>query len=219
MAIICSNLCTIPTPASLPTGAGACTVELRSGGVKRFGLIKCSYDTSLLLPSANTPDAIYTSMSAAWAASDLFVSPTGILTAFDQEDPTKIKLDDCGGSEYVKGSTTITMEFRKGWNDGTPAGVEVQQYGEEVFFNTVDDNGNSYNFFLVNCDNEVEFLLDPKTGQFATGVISIVDNQEEVNDCYKIRFKVATINFDCGARRTRVIKIDDPAFADLAAWL
>lgn len=221
MAIICLQACTPDVPGSLPTTDG-CTPLLRKYGIKRIVFVPCDFDTATILPNI-VVGTIYDNLETAWNGGSnpvIFVSPRGILTDLTEDDPIKVKVDDCGVNAYLNTTYSMTFDFKHAWNDGSPPSAPgVQVYGEIDFWDTIKAWGNSYNYGVINCDDELEWILTPEGDAFATGAISVKEKFDEINDCNKIKVYEVKLTFDCGAKRSRILELNPGGdYTALGAW-
>lgn len=222
MAIVCLQACTPDIPGSLPTSDG-CTPLLRKYGIKRIVFVPCDFDGSSILPPTAVGtiyDNLVTAGFPGVGDPTIFVSPRGILTDLTEEDPIKVKIDDCGVSTYLNSTYSITFDFKQSWNEGAaPSAPGVQEYGEITFWDSIKTWANSYNFGVINCDDELEWILNPAGDDFATGNISVKEKFEEINDCNKIKVYEVKLTFDCGAKRQRILELNAGGnYTELAPW-
>ncbi len=224
MAIYCDPSCA--PPAITAVGTIGCTPVLRNNAFKRLVFIRCDADPATLLPTSGEGgvDAadIITALATLYGggtASEAFVSPTGIRTGLEQEDPTEVKLDGCGKVAYVDGALTVTMEFKYGW-DNTPVAVSpaVDENPEDVFWKALKKSFASWNYGFVDCNGVLGYFMNPAETTFASGIISVKDLDEEVNDCNTFTKKEVKITFKCGASLKKIATLLDPDHDELIAW-
>lgn len=227
MAYICPDTCTAPDPgAFLPTSG--CAPTLRDDTIARLVFIHCSVDTQTLIPqgsgeSETTPAEAFTALATAWDAGEdplAFVSPTGLVSAYEKEDDTEVMLAKCGKVAYVDGALTITMQFKQGWDSTItpPTAPGLGQYGEDLFFNMLDDNPAIWNFGYVTCSGELGYFMLKDFSDFANGAVSVKDITEDVNDCLAIKVYEVKVTFKCGARKRRMFTLLNANYDELIEW-
>jgi len=198
-----------------------CKPILRNTSPKRLILIACDVDTVPLI--TGTAADMFAALAAAWNGGvhpQAFVSQIGMFGGYDEDDPTAVKLGECGYMTYVSGKVALNMTFRYGW-DITPAAVSpaVDQYPEELFWNTIKRQPTSWNFGFVNCNKEVGYFLTPDGTDFANGAISVKWQTEEVNDCTKQAVAQVKVEFACGMIPKRLLTLADDDYDDLIEWV
>lgn len=219
MAIICAQSCSPVIPSALPTQL--CKPILRNIAPKRLVMMACDADTSALLTGTGADK--FTALAALWNGGvnpQAFVTQIGQFGGYDEDDPTEVKLGECGYMTYVAGKMTLNMAFRYGW-DITPAAVSpaVDEYAEETFWNGIKNQPTSWNYGFVNCNKEVGFFLTPDGSDFANGSISVKWMTEEINDCTKLAVATVKVTFSCGALAKRMLTLTDENYDDLISWI
>ncbi len=226
MAIVCNpTLCPNPGPPTLPTAQ--CGNQLRNSSIMRLIAVHCGYNLTGLL-SVNS-SVVLSVISNLWNNGALdnpntraFVTPKLKGAGFTNEDPTELILDNCGAVKNIKGASTLELTSTAAWDlpgiFGT-LGPDIIQYGEQIFWEHLQDENVGYNWLAIQCDGVIRPILDCATGAIATLNPYISMQTVEANDCLKYDEWKIKLTAKCGAKLGQPITtINDPSFPTLNEW-